>query len=46
MSLVTIANVGLRLDAECFEGFRTILYGHRIGCFHRLAPGFRAQPVV
>lgn len=40
--LVTIANAGLKLCTECFEGFRPTLYGHRIGCFHRLALGFRA----
>jgi len=35
---------GMSCCAECFEGFRPILYGHRIGCFHCLALGFRAQP--
>ena len=44
--LVTISNAGLKLCAESFEGFRPTLYGHRMGCFHRLAPGFRAQPFV
>ena len=44
--LVTIANAGLRPCAECFEGFRPTLYGHRIGCFHCLALGFRTQPFV
>jgi len=30
--------------AECFEAFRPTLYGHRIDCFHRLAPGCHARP--
>ena len=46
LPLVTIANAGLRPCAECFEGFGPTLYGHRIGCFHRLALGFRTQPFV